>query len=299
MRRAYSLLHDFIGKKQGLIILQKLQKLKPKFDKLSYSDKLKFWEENDLGILENTTHFTNKNEPKPENYISILPNTKEEARVLFNWRAKFITDEWQPKLYDIEKIKENYFEKIKDNIQAIRYTQTQLDKYKKNYKDFYEKESGHANRWTTKPYMKGFDSVVNNTEIDIDLDARELLYDGVSYILQGVRDAILIPFFEEQLLILEEEKKKPKEKVEELEIIPDEIQQRIAWLYSIGIIDYIKEKHKIHSPSTIGKILSKGTGVKWNTIKKTIERIESENLLEKYSDYINNTCQQLKITRVK
>lgn len=85
----------------------------------------------------------------------------------------------------------------------------------------------------------------------------------------------------------------------EIEIIPEEIQQRIAWLYSIGIIDYIKEKHKTHSPSTIGKILSKGTGVKWNTIKKTIERIESENLLEKYSDYINNTCQQLKIQRVK
>lgn len=87
--------------------------------------------------------------------------------------------------------------------------------------------------------------------------------------------------------------------IEPIEDIPTDLQQRICWLYAIGVIDSLFEKHKITSNSTMGRILSKGTGINHNTIKVYLDRIQKEGLLNKYDDYINNTCKALKINRIK
>jgi hypothetical protein len=110
-----------------------------------------------------------------------------------------------------------------------------------------------------------------------------------------------IELLKELMNIEEKERFSKFEFVSDEEVIPTEIQQKICWLYAIGIIDYIKDKNKlnIQSPTTIGKILALGTGIKWDTIKKTIERIENDNLLDRYSSYINAECLRLKITRLK
>ena len=87
--------------------------------------------------------------------------------------------------------------------------------------------------------------------------------------------------------------------IEPNEVIPDEIQQRICWLYAIGVFDNFKEQHKIESPSTIGMILSIGLNLKKDTIKTTLERIENDDLLKKFDSYINLMCNKFKIRRVK
>lgn len=84
----------------------------------------------------------------------------------------------------------------------------------------------------------------------------------------------------------------------EIEIIPTEIQQRIAWLYSTGVIDYLGKVYENHNSSLIGNVLSKGIGVRSDTIRKTIDRLR-EGKIETYNEYINNSCQQLKIERIK
>lgn len=86
---------------------------------------------------------------------------------------------------------------------------------------------------------------------------------------------------------------------EEIEIISEEVQQRVAWLYAIGVVDDIKSQHNIQSNATVGRVLSKGMGCSWDSVRKALDRLEKESLLDKYNDYINNTCQQIKINRIK
>ena len=86
---------------------------------------------------------------------------------------------------------------------------------------------------------------------------------------------------------------------DQVEIVPDELQQRIAWLYAIGIIEYLGNHMNNHSSSSIGKVLAKGIGGKSDSIRKSIDRLRNENLLSQYEDYINETCQKLKIQKVK
>lgn len=85
----------------------------------------------------------------------------------------------------------------------------------------------------------------------------------------------------------------------ENEVVPDEIQQKVAWLYAIGVVDYITEKHKILGTTMIGKILAKGMGAKADTVRKTLDRIENDGLMSKYDDIINDTCHTYKIKRVR
>lgn len=98
-----------------------------------------------------------------------------------------------------------------------------------------------------------------------------------------------------------------KDYVYEVEEIPKEQQQRVVWLYAIGLIDYLKDKngHNIQSNSTLGKILAKGLGQQSDTIKKTLDRIEgldtnyNGNIMEKFSSWINEECRRLNIERKK
>jgi hypothetical protein len=64
----------------------------------------------------------------------------------------------------------------------------------------------------------------------------------------------------------------------EEEEIPKTDKQKVAWLISIGVIDFIKTTHKVNSHSVIGKILGIGTGIKSNTIKVYLDRFYDKKL---------------------
>ncbi len=89
----------------------------------------------------------------------------------------------------------------------------------------------------------------------------------------------------------------PESKIEE--DLPEEFQQRIAWLYSIGVIDYLKQEYGCTSELHIGKILSYGVGIPADTIRNYIRRFEGTNKLDDYSEWIDQRCLKLNITKKK
>ena len=259
------------------------------FNSLSYPVKLKFWEDNEMDYRYIRYNIWKTKRSKVVT-ISIFPRDLEEQKNYFKWYRSHLEED-RPQKFSIKRVKEDYFFKIKDNPQAIRYTKDLINKYKTAEAGLYK---------TYSLFRIGFDSVVNNDGIDMKEVFKKPVLAFIDIVLEGIIYAEFVPFLEEQLAILKEEKKKkPKIENEEIEVVPDEIQQRVAWLYAIGVIDYLKEKNKNYSSSNIGNIISKGIGEKSDTIRKTIDRIETEDLLEKFNDWINQTCQKLKIKRVK
>jgi hypothetical protein len=83
----------------------------------------------------------------------------------------------------------------------------------------------------------------------------------------------------------------------EEQLVINEDQEKIIWLYSLGVIQYLESKFKTASPSTLGSILEIGVGVKKNTIKKTIERIRDDNsLLKKKREFIEDHKKRLRLS---
>ncbi len=292
--------------KEKDIVGKKILAEKRNFDKLSYPEKISFWD--NLGLdfgCGKYEIFKTREDEKKEKSISIcnLPQLNEERKIYFDWFKKNL-EITQPLVYDLEKIKENYFKKIKGNPQAVNFTKTQLAIYNTQKEDEFNISERSTFMKRHNGYKLGFKSILYNEEVDI--EEHPFAIGDIWRILRGTINAQITPFLEEQLIILEEEKKKPKKEIEEIEEVTGIIQQRVAWLNAIGVIDFLKEKNKIQSSTTIAKILSKGIGKPenmkgelWDAIRKAIDRIEKENLLAKYNNYIDNTCQQLKIDRIK
>ena len=73
------------------------------------------------------------------------------------------------------------------------------------------------------------------------------------------------------------------------EEIPETDKQKVAWLISIGIIDFIKTTHEVTSHSVIGHILGIGTGIKSNTIKVSLDRFYDDHFktynISEYESY--------------
>jgi len=277
----------------------RLKKFKSKFDKLAYPEKLKFLEDNFYLPAYCTTYFLSGDENRinPENQLSVFPNTESEYNAYFDYCFSYFKKN-EPLRFDIEKMKANYFQIIDESANPVIYTQTVLSTYTMLHNGFSEVQEV-TNTPSVNAYMEGYNNVIYNPGKHIGIDVIKSFFksDFFEFLLSGMIAAKFIPFLEEQSIILEEKRKKII--IEESEIIPKEIQQRIAWLYAIGVIDYLRLKYEIQSSSTIGRILSKGIGIPENTIKKTIMKIEKENLLEKYRDYIAESCNTLKIVRVK
>jgi hypothetical protein len=90
-----------------------------------------------------------------------------------------------------------------------------------------------------------------------------------------------------------------------LEPLPDEIKSQIAWLYAIGVIDYIEQQLTStggFSDNAIASVLRVGMGydIKTNTISgyvRKIKRDEQEWL--KYKGEIEDRCRRLKMPKVK
>jgi hypothetical protein len=83
--------------------------------------------------------------------------------------------------------------------------------------------------------------------------------------------------------------------------VPHETKQRVAWCYAVGIIDYLLHNKKINSTNGVASVLRLGMGIdiKTNTIQKYISKLRDDpNELEKFKNYIDAKCSELKIDRV-
>lgn len=237
MKKGFTETIDTMGKQKGEQLIKRLKKLKPQFDKLSYLEKLKFWEANNLNPVEYQLSFLEGEERnKPENYITIFPENENEYHIYFDYYFLFIK-KIEPIFYDLEKMKEHYFKIINENPQAIYYTKSQIGHY-----------IGDFDRWFSKTsYMKGFDSIALKREIKF--HHSDFTFSNTQRIIDGIIGAQFIPFLEEQLLILEEEKKNPKNK--------SKIQlERIKWTGKPSQLGYLItkliEKDFIELPTTHG-----------------------------------------------
>lgn len=238
MKKGYTETIDTMGKQKGEQLIKRLKKFKPQFDKLSYPEKLKFWDANNLNPVEYQLSFLEGEERnKPENYITIFPENENEYYIYFDYYFSFIK-KYEPIFYDLEKMKEHYFKIINENPQAIYYTKTQLMNYNADFSRWFSKTS----------YMKGFDSIAKKREIYF--HHSDFTFNNTQRIIDGIIGAQFAPFLEEQLLILEEEKKNPKNK--------GKIQlEKIKWTGKPSQLGYIVSQLAKHSfielPTTRGE----------------------------------------------
>lgn len=82
---------------------------------------------------------------------------------------------------------------------------------------------------------------------------------------------------------------------ESLELKFDEDQQKVLYLYKLGVIEYLRKSQNGISENKIGEILHPIINVRPDTIRKCIERIRNDSLHPKVTEAVLNTITQLKI----
>lgn len=134
-------------------------KLKKQFDKLSYSDKLKFWEENkfsvgrtfpfqthypfqhynDIKLPEEENEFRKRRTEYEKKKISIYPETDEEKEIGLKWFIDYHSKRLKGKpMFNIDLRKKEFFKTFKEtNSNAGResFVTAQLDLIQKNIKE--------------------------------------------------------------------------------------------------------------------------------------------------------------------
>jgi hypothetical protein len=188
------------------LTFKQMELLKLKFDKLSYAEKLKFWDEkikNDIDIYTiSSVGFYRENEIKElgivsDSSISIYPNDKVELEQHNRWLFNHIQTDKALRHCHFESLKESYFETINNNPRAIEYTEQEIyaikeqrDKEKK-----YSDEKRNVSLWG---YYLGYQSVVKKENFYLELAADKFKRIGVSY-AKGIADAHYLGFLEKQL----------------------------------------------------------------------------------------------------
>jgi|GEM_PF-4163652 hypothetical protein len=184
---------------------EQLRKLKPKFDKLTYTEKLLFWDkhfwnkEKDFFFGFHWSYFfnevdTEEEHSKPENSITIYPSNGKENEMCNIWLFNHIQSEPH---YNFEKQKEKYFEKIKNNPRPIEFIESEIaliiiqrDKEKKLME-------GKSDIFVWG-YYYGYQSVVQNVKRPPVMEANKFNRIILSY-TKGVCDAYYLGFLEQQL----------------------------------------------------------------------------------------------------
>ena len=184
---------------------ERLRKLKPKFDKLTYDKKLLFWdkyfwdEKKDFFFSFSWSYFFNEIETeeerlKPEHSITIYPSDGKENEMCNSWLFNHIQSEPH---YNIEKQKEKYFENLKDNPRPIEFIESEISpiiKQRDKEKKLMEAKS-NIFCWG---FYYGYQSVVQNEKRPPRMEAKKFYKIAIGY-TKGVCDAYYLGFLEEQL----------------------------------------------------------------------------------------------------
>jgi len=178
--------------------------LKQSFEKLSYPEKLTFWDEN----IYKDTHYTfsgvglsTGKEYSDEYTISIFPNNITEQKLHNQWLYDHIQKEY-PNV-DFEQLKKRYFDNIKNNPRSIEYTEQEIadiNMRKSRQKTLHDAKNGI----TLWGYYCGYQSVVRNENTYLTLTAEDFKKIAEEYI-KGRNAAYYLGFLETQLRILHNE----------------------------------------------------------------------------------------------
>lgn len=263
--------------------IAKMKKLKPKFDKFSYPEKLNFFEENNLQPEFYQYYFFEEGEHrnKPENHLSIFPQTENEYTTYFNYCFSVFKKQ-RPLQYDIEAMKENYNKTIEGNPQSIYYTQTELDKYKNTHNYHYGDNSFYLGRdrkrsfekHESNAYIKGFNSVALKQKIDFDY--HDFTYMNNLLLFDGIIATDFIDFLEENLRSLEEEKKNPKKDSSEIDNEILEVRTKLILLNKLGVVKHLQGFEPFTNATELCKFLTEIIETKEENKKKTFEAIRTD-----------------------
>ncbi len=199
------------------LTFKQINELKVKFDQLSYSEKLKFWDDTfgyECGITFSSRGFYSENDieeigPRetinPEYAISIYPKNKTETEQHNFWLLDHIQKSKSIQHCSIELLKENYYTKVKNNPRAIEYTEIEIESInKQKEKDKKLKDEKRQIRFWG--YYFGYQSVVMQEQSYLQLEASDFKSICVPY-AKGIADAHFLGFLENQLEKLKNEKK--------------------------------------------------------------------------------------------
>lgn len=280
MKESYEVMMDKLGKERGKPFIANLKKQKSQFDKLSYPEKLKFWEDNNLELIVTTYFFIegeNRNEPK--NHISIFPGNMDEKKLYFDWYFKHLKF-FSPLQYDIEKMKGNYFEKINGNPQSLYFTEIELRKYTKpkdehfsEYREFPHKKNLNQ-RNTSNSYIKGFDSVAKNELINF--EDKDFIFQNIKLVADGIIAANYIPFLENELIFRKREKFNPVNESSEIDNEILEVRTKLILLNELGIIKHLQGFEQFKNATELCKFLTELIETKEENKMKTHETIRKD-----------------------
>lgn len=302
MKESYEVMMDKLGKERGKPFFAMLKKQKPQFEKLSYPEKLKFWEDNNLELIVTTYFFIegeNRNEPK--NHISIFPGNNDEKKLYFDWYFTHLKI-FFPLQYDIEKMKGNYFEKINGNPQSLYFTEIELTKYTKpkdehfnEYWDFPHKKNLNQ-RNTSNSYIKGFDSVAKNELINF--DDKDFIFQNIKLVADGIIAANYIPFLENELIFRKREKYNPVNESSEIDNEILEVRTKLILLNELGIIKHLQGFEPFKNATELCRFLTELIETKEENKEKTHETIRKDfsllNVAPKKNKRSPNTPTQIR-----
>ena len=189
-----------------------LREMKEPFDKLSYPDKLKFWDEHFWGE-QGFFHFhstygfceigTELERDKPEHYITIFPTNKEQTNLYNRWLLNHCLE---PEHYNFEKQKEKYFKVIENNPQPKAYTEQEIEKIKLALEKQKASKRKFANGW-----YAGYQSAITKNEDFLSMESDEFGREVLGF-AKGSCDAYFLGFLEKQLAALKnsEQPKQPE-----------------------------------------------------------------------------------------
>ena len=118
------------------LTFDEIKRAKKKFDKLTYPDKLKFWDENivkDFHYSSSSIGFYLENDREiedegitPDRSITIYPKDKAETELHNRWLYNHILTNKENWHCNFEILKEKYFETIKGNPRAKEFTEKEI-----------------------------------------------------------------------------------------------------------------------------------------------------------------------------
>ena len=189
------------------LTFNQIKKVKSGFDKLTYPEKLIFWNDNiikdfhysssSIGFfLENETEIENEG-ITPEKCITIYPKDKTEIELHNHWLYNHIITDKGNRYFNFEKLKEKYFETINNNPRAKEYTEQEIEAIKKrrNKEKLLMEGNSSIYFWG---YYSGYQSVVKNENSYLELSAFDFKRIVANY-AKGVASAHYLGFLEMQL----------------------------------------------------------------------------------------------------
>jgi len=254
------------------------------FEKLTYSEKLKFWDKHKLNFknymfpgYDIEPEIASKPDYKlPDIYqFKINPSDKnsEEIFTYVEWYSEHLKKH-SPLEYDFDEMKKDFFDKTKDQFIhiAIEYTETLLNRFINERKEL---ESKHR-AYLLINFDEGYSAIRDKKEIR----PFKFMMRDVECLNKGKINALMKGFLSEQLQILKDKPIQANNINDIVDIDNDILQVRtkIILFHELGIIDYLIERSNTfkNSQTELAKFITELIETHESNKEKTFEAVRTD-----------------------